>query len=230
MAFTFFFRDAQTLELLIEQALPALRGQSQIHVWDAGCANGAEPYTLAMLLRERMSAFTFNNVRIHATDVDPTFRAQVLEGIYSEQEVKRIPDAIRERYFRSAGPSDHAQVQVIDEIRSKVSFAQHDLLSFSPPRENFSLVVCKNVLLHFGDEERRRVLRMFHGAMRHGGLLATENTQELPQSLESLFEPISSFARVYRRSDAATSVGPHIDGPLTFVERLRRKLFGVQRV
>jgi chemotaxis methyl-accepting protein methylase len=59
MAFTFFFRNAQTLELAIDRALPDLCGRAFIHVWDAGCANGAEPYTLAILLRERMSDFVF---------------------------------------------------------------------------------------------------------------------------------------------------------------------------
>jgi hypothetical protein len=55
VAFTFFFRDAQTLELLIEQSLPTLCGQAFIRIWDAGCAHGPEPYTLAMLLRERLN-------------------------------------------------------------------------------------------------------------------------------------------------------------------------------
>jgi chemotaxis protein methyltransferase CheR len=54
MAYTFFFRDAQTLELAIDDALPSLRGRAFIHVWDAGRAHGPEPYKLAILLRERM--------------------------------------------------------------------------------------------------------------------------------------------------------------------------------
>ena len=57
MAFTFFFRDSETLELAIEEALPSLQGRAFIHVWDAGCAHGPEPYTLAILLRERMSDY-----------------------------------------------------------------------------------------------------------------------------------------------------------------------------
>jgi chemotaxis protein methyltransferase CheR len=48
MAFTFFFRDEQTLELAIQDALPSLIGRGFIHVWDAGCAHGPEPYTLAI--------------------------------------------------------------------------------------------------------------------------------------------------------------------------------------
>ncbi len=211
MAFTYFFRDAQTLELLIDQALPVLRGQAFIRIWDAGCAHGPEPYTLAMLLRERMSDFTFRNVRIHATDVEPQFGRQIATGIYADQEVKRIPEAIRERYFRPA--DEPGKVQVVDEIREKVKFAEHNLLGLKPPREDFSLIVCKNVLLHFDEAQRLQVLRMFHGALRPGGLLATEHTQKLPESLSELFETVAAYAQIHRRLDAPEGFCTHIDGP-----------------
>ena len=213
MAFTYFFRDAQTLEVLIAQALPALRGRAFIRIWDAGCAHGPEPYTLAMLLRERMSDFLFRNVRIHATDVQRQFGPQIAAGIYAEQEVKRIPAAIRERYFRPAGESGH--VEVVAEIREKVTFAEHDLLGLNPPREDFSLIVCKNVLLHFDQAQRVEVLRMFHRALRPEGLLATEHTQKLPESLSGLFETVAAHAQVHRRLDAPEGLHTHIDGPHT---------------
>ncbi len=211
MAFTYFFRDGQTLEALVEQALPTLRGQAFIRIWDAGCAHGPEPYTLAILLRERMSNFVFRNVHIHATDVAPQFGPRITAGVYAEQEVKRIPAAVRDRYFHPA--PEPGYVQVADELRQKVSFIQNDLLRLRPPREDFSLIVCKNVLLHFDEAQRLDVIRMFHGALRPGGLLATEHTQKMPELLGSLFEPIVSFAQVYRRLDgchlAQPTPGPH---------------------
>ncbi len=210
MAFSFFFRDSQTLELLIEQALPALCGQAFIRIWDAGCAHGPEAYTLAMMLRERMSDFIFRNVRIHATDVEPQFGPQIAAGTYAEHEVKRIPQPLQHRYFQPADQPGF--VQVVPEIRAKVSFAEHDLLCLTPPREDFSLVVCKNVLLHFNEAQRRQVFRMFHRALRPGGLLATEHTQKLPGELDALFEPAASYAQIFRRVDAIEGAHKHIDG------------------
>ena len=210
MAFTYFFRDAQTLELLIEQALPTLRGQAFIRIWDAGCAHGPEPYSLAMLLREQMSDYVFRNVRIHATDIDPRFGPRIAAGIYAEQEIKRIPAHIRHRYFQPA--NEPGFVQVIEEIRDKVSFVEHDLLSLAPIREDFSLIICKNVLLHFDEIHRRRVFRMFHRALRSGGFLATEHTQKISEGLNALFEPVASYVQVFRRVDAAESIHKHIDG------------------
>jgi chemotaxis protein methyltransferase CheR len=210
MAFTFFFRDSQTLEMLVEQALPVLCGQAFIRIWDAGCAHGPEAYTLGMMLRERMSDFVFRNVRIYATDVEPQFGPHVAAGIYAEQEVKRIPYPLRYRYFQMA--DEPGYVQVVPQIREKITFVEHDLRCLTPPREDFSLVVCKNVLLHFDEAQRRQVLRMFHRSMRPGGFLAMEHTQKLPEGFGSLFEPLAGHVQVFRRLDVPVSVHEHIDG------------------
>jgi chemotaxis protein methyltransferase CheR len=220
MAFTFFFRDAQTLELAVEEALPSLRGRAFIHVWDAGCAHGPEPYTLAILLRERMSDYTFRNVHIHATDIDSSFAAQVTSGVFAEQEVQRVPPEILQKYFRHAGKKGDSPhlceapsgpfrqmgtvpffpfVEVVAELRAKVAFSQHDLLSLSPVREGLSLIVCKNVLLHFEESQRIEVLRVFHQALQPGGILVMEHTQKLPETLARFFQQVAPHAQVYRR-------------------------------
>ena len=204
MAFTFFFRDRHTLDALLDHALPVVQGQAFIRIWDAGCAHGPEPYTLAILLRERTSDFVFRNVHIHATDVDRQFGATIAAGIYAEQEVKRSPPDIRARHFRPA--EEPGRVQVADELRRKVTFAEHDLLALRPIREDFSLIVCKNVLLHFSESQRIEVLRMFHRALRPGGLLATEPTQKMPDRLAPWFEAVSSSTQIHRRLE-----GPHFD-------------------
>ena len=70
MAFTYFFRDQEILDLVVRWALPDLRTRMYLNIWDAGCAMGPEPYSLAMLLRENMGQFYFRNVRIFASDID----------------------------------------------------------------------------------------------------------------------------------------------------------------
>jgi chemotaxis protein methyltransferase CheR len=198
MAFTFFFRDSQTLQLAIEHALPGLRGRAFIHVWDAGCAHGPEPYTLAILLRERMSDYIFSNVHIPATDIDPGFAGKVTSGVFADHEVKRVPPEILQKYFRPA--SRPGFVEVVPELRAKVAFSHRDLLSLIPVREGLSLIVCKNVLLHFEEVQRIQVLRMFHRALQPGGTLVMEHTQKLPEELAGLFDPIGACAQVYRRT------------------------------
>jgi chemotaxis protein methyltransferase CheR len=197
MAFTFFFRDEDTLRVLLDHALPAMQGQAFIHVWDAGCAHGPEPYTLAILLRERMSDFLFRNVRIQATDVDAQFGAQVAAGVFPETELRRIPRPLFQRYFRPA--DEQGRFQVVDEVRRRIEFTRHDLLSLVPVRPELSLIVCKNVLLHFDERQRCDVLRMFHGALRKDGLLVMEHTQKVPEALWPLLEQVAPHAQVYRK-------------------------------
>ncbi|MCD6134277.1 MAG: chemotaxis protein CheR, partial [Candidatus Omnitrophica bacterium] len=64
MAFTYFFRDMQTLEMIRDYVLPALRSSRYINIWDAGCAMGPEPYSLSIVLRENMGKMIFRNVKI----------------------------------------------------------------------------------------------------------------------------------------------------------------------
>lgn len=199
MAFTFFFRDSQTLETAIDHALPGMLGQSYIHIWDAGCANGPEPYTLAMLLRSRLSDVVFRNARIYATDNEPTgaFGRQVTAAIYPEEQLRRLPVEHFKRYFRPAG--DAGFFRVVEELREKVQFSQHDLLSLTPVREGITMIVCKNVLMHFTEDQRCAVLRMFHRSLCEDGLLVMEHTQKVPDALQRLFQQVTACAQVYTK-------------------------------
>ncbi len=202
MAFTFFFRDLQTLEVLCDRLLPQVAGRSRVRIWDAGCALGQEPYTLAIVLAERMNGFAFRNLRIDATDLDPTGQfGPVVEGAaYPEGDLARIPRDLFQRWFERAG---EGRCRVKEPVRGCVAFQRHDLLSLRAPGEGYSAIVCKNVLLHLQPAERVEVFRMFHAALAPGGLLALEPTQDVPHAAAALFESVACDARVYRRREVA---------------------------
>ena len=199
MAFTYFFRDLQTIELAVKHFLPYAVGRKRNHIWDAGCAMGPEPYTLAIILAENMGRFAFKNIYIDATDIDESnlFGPIISEGVFPEAEVKRVPKPIFEKYFCRFNGDDRFQID--PAIRSRVSYQKHDLLSLKPIREGFSLVLCKNVLLHFKYEQRIDVIRMFHKALAAGGLFAMEQTQKLPEELTHFFEQITNDGQIYRK-------------------------------
>ncbi len=199
MAFTYFFRDMQTLEMIRDHVVPTLRTRRFAHIWDAGCAMGPEPYTLAIVLRENMGPMIFRNVSIHATDIDESnlFEDIIEEGVYPWEQVERIPKDIFTRYFASADKPDH--FRLVEEIRKRVSYQKHNLLSLEPVRKDFMLIVCKNVLLHFKKDERIKVIEMFHDALAEGGFFATEQTQKMPKELDSMFEPVVSNAQLFRK-------------------------------
>ena len=207
MAFTFFFRDQHILERVVEHSLPALAGRNHPRIWDAGVALGQEPYTLSILFAERMGHFAFNNLRIEATDVESTGQfAQVIEaGLYPGEELSRLPAGILDKYFEPDG--ENGCYRVIEKVRRRVAYQQHDLLSFKEIGHGYSLVICKNVLLHFQPQERIEVLKMFHRSLGPGGFFATEQTQEIPAELAHLFERVIPDGQLFRKveSDACAA-------------------------
>lgn len=199
VAFTFFFRDQQVLERVVDHLLPMLAGRSRPRIWDAGVAMGQEPYTLSILFAERMGHFAFDNLRIDATDVESTGTfARIIEaGLYPREELTRLPEGILDKYFEPNGKPGY--LRVIDKIRRRVAYQRHDLLSFQEIGQGYSLVLCKNVLLHFQPPERIEVLRMFHRALAPGGFFAAEQTQEMPPELAPLFQRVVPDGQLFRK-------------------------------
>lgn len=199
MAFTYFFRDFQTINLAVSHLIPTIQGRREIKIWDAGCAHGPEPYTLAIMLSENMGTFAFKNVRIDASDIDTSnlFRDTIEKGVFPLVELKRILQPIFEKYFKKNGKEDY---YIIDySIRNRVKYYRHDLLTLKPIGYDYSLILCKNVLLHFQAKKRIKVLKMFHKSLTPGGLLAMEHTQDLPKEVNHLFTRITNGAQIYKR-------------------------------
>lgn len=199
MAFTFFFRDSHTLERAVDFLLPEINGQGRLKVWNAGCAMGPETYTFAIILAERMDAYSFKSVKIEASDIDESenFGKILTEGFYPDSDLKRLPDGILDKYFTNS--ERQGFFRVVDKIRDRVTFRKHDLLTLKPFGSDYHFIICKNVLLHFQPEQRVEVIKMFHSVLAPGGLLTTEQTQNLPDECSHLFASLATDAHVYRK-------------------------------
>lgn len=201
MAFTFFFRDEQILSLAAQYLVPKTMGRSKVHILNAGCAMGMETYTFAILLAESMGKFALRNVKIHAIDIDNEnvdFGKTVCQGIYHEDHLQRIPADLFRKYFVPADKNNH--YVVCNELRELVYFQQHDLLTLNPLRNDYSLIICKNVLLHFSYQQRVDVLNMYHQMLLPGGLLVMENTQSMPVELNQKFKKLVDFAQLHEKA------------------------------
>lgn len=200
MAFTFFFRDLTTLEGATRQLTKVFGEKSKIKVWDAGCASGEEVYSLVMLLAEQMGYFSFANLEVWATDVEessfPQFEKAIKEAVYPEDALKR--SARRDLLNKYCVPSGkNGSVEIDYSLRKKIKYQQHDLLSLKPIGSDFNLIVCKNVLLHFKPEQRVDVLKMFHDSLSQKGILAMEQSQDLPEQCSALFMRSSEEKSVF---------------------------------
>jgi chemotaxis protein methyltransferase CheR len=207
MGATFFFRDTQTLKTIPCILIPLiLEGEDRnntrnINIWSAGCANGAEPYTLAILLKEILADEVFSRIIIYATDIDPNDRFENImrRGSYPHDYLKKIPENMFVNNFIK-DPEIRANYCISEEIRGHIKYIRHNLLSLKPVIEKpFDVILCKNVLLHFTEKQVTDILNMFYHSLSHSGFFITEQTQKLPASSSKQFEQFISNARIYKK-------------------------------
>jgi chemotaxis protein methyltransferase CheR len=174
-----FFRDSERFDELERRVLPELlAGGAPLRVWSAGCSIGAEPYSLAIILRELGPGRPHS---ILATDVDQTIleRARAANG-YLAADLRNVSPSRRDRWF-VAGPDGRYTVGRVP--RSMVCFEQHDLLRDPYPSGPFDLVACRNVVIYFTEEAKERIYQAFVATLRPGGVLFVGGTEAIMRPL-----------------------------------------------
>lgn len=198
---TNFFRDREAFEALERDVLPNLfkpvepggQAREEIRVWSAGCSTGEEAYTLAMLLSDQLQVD--NNaikLQVFATDIDERAITVGRNGAYSQAIITDVPPTHLRQYFLK----DSAYYRVRKEIRERVLFAKHSLLS-DPPFSQIDLIVCRNLLIYLDREVQREILQMFHFALRPGGYLFL-GSSESAEACSDLFTPVDKRNRIFR--------------------------------
>lgn len=176
-----FFRDVHRFGELEERVLPdLLRRRASLRVWSAGCSNGAEAYSLSILLQELSPD---GGHAILATDVDQTIldRARAATD-YLASDVRNVG---RERARRWLIPTRDGRFSVAPGARAGVRFARHDLLRDAFPSGPFDLIACRNVVIYFTEAAKERIFDGFVARLSAGGVLFLGGTEAImrPQVL-----------------------------------------------
>lgn len=185
-----FYRDPTTYAAL----RPLLAEQAQSRPrrwWSAGCAGGEEPYTLALLAAGIPEPGS--QVEIVASDVSLEILDKARGGIFNATHLGKVSAVEQERYFSVAG----RDYRINEELRQRVQFFQHDLLS-AAPYPTASLILCRYVLMYFNAAEQEEVLTRFAAALPVGGLLVLGRTETL-RDRAGLFAPLHAQERIYQR-------------------------------
>lgn len=193
---TEFFRDPGSWKSLETDVLPELLGRSPaLKVWSAGCSQGSEPFTIAMILE---TLAPNRPHRILATDLD----AVVLDragngGPYTRTELKNLSDAVLDRWF----DEEEDRFRAKKEIRKRVTVKRHNLLTdrFDP---GFDLIVCRNVVIYFSEDAKRDLNIRFAAALKPGGYLFIGGTETLLDAGSMGFERRSTS--FYQRASGFT--------------------------
>lgn len=175
---TSFFRETAHYEFLREEVLPAWadRTDRAPTIWSAGCSTGAEPYSLAMLLNDRLDARTAAQTRILATDLSTEMVHRTMEGRYSRDELDGVPSEYLRRWWRRDGP-DHLQAG--PELRRMVKVAHLNLMGPWPMKGPFDLISCCNVMIYFDRPTRSTLVQRYRALLAPGGHLMVGHSESL---------------------------------------------------
>lgn len=198
------FRDPPVFRTLRDQIMPILATWPQINIWQAGCAHGEEVYSLAIVLRE---CGLYERAHIFATDFSDEALARAEEGIYPLREGRIYSD----NYLRAGGTGSlsdwfvarYQRIKLDETLRRRVTFANHNLVSDGVFGE-MQLIVCRNVLIYFGDDLQERALGLFRDSLVHGGFLCLGTRETLRFSeVAGDFEQVDPDRPIYRRVQRA---------------------------
>jgi chemotaxis protein methyltransferase CheR len=183
---TLFFRDPPVFDALRNHILPelALRRQAMksLRIWSAACSSGQESYSVAMLLIEQGLAEW--NVEIVGTDLSNPILERARAGKYLQIEMNRgLPAALLVKHFQRAG----LDWQLKENVRKMARFLPFDLRDNMSALGYFDLVLCRNVLIYFDMDTRKRILAGIRGQMFPGGYLIL-GSSETTFNLDTGFE------------------------------------------
>jgi chemotaxis protein methyltransferase CheR len=189
-----FFRDPVVYDQMKKMFLPGWRKQREVRVWSAGCANGEEPYSISIILREGLPSTC--QWEILATDIDPTVLESAKQGKYKSEALKTLPPLLRGRYFESR--DDRWMIK--EEMKKRIRFKIHDLTG-PMPEGGFDLIICRNVLIYFVSELQDRLFKGFHKLLRPGGYLVLGKTETLLGDVRKLYHMLDVRERIYQKKE-----------------------------
>ncbi|MBK6558012.1 MAG: PAS domain-containing protein [Comamonadaceae bacterium] len=197
---TNFFRDPEAFAVLEQAAIPRLFDDKPpggvVRVWVAGCSTGEEAYSIAILLQERMEMLkTSWTVQVFATDIDSRAIATARVGLYPASIATDLTPERLARFF-CAEPGGQSY-RIHKSIRDMLVFSEQDVIK-DPPFSRLDLISCRNLLIYLDVELQKRLIPLFHYALKPGGRLFLGTSEGIGE-FGDLFAVLDRKAKLYQR-------------------------------
>jgi chemotaxis protein methyltransferase CheR len=184
---THFFREPQHFKYLEQEVFPRWRQEAQegrrprrVRVWSAGCSTGQEPYSLAMLLLENFRPSQSWLLEVMATDISTRALDSARAALYPAAQADEIPGDYLRRYMLRGTDEREGWIRPAPEVRALVSFGQLNLMDEKrPSAERFDLVFCRNVMIYFDLDSKRKSTALLSSALSPQGLLMAGHSENL---------------------------------------------------
>lgn len=196
---TDFFRDPEVFEAFKTRIVPYLKTYNHIRIWCAGCSNGKEPYSLAILLKE---AGLLEKTQIYATDINHYIIEDAKNGLFSidtlEKDIKNYRQAGGSSNFVNYFKLNGSYMKIDAELQKNILFFQHSLIGSGVLNE-FQLILCRNVLIYFNMDLQRSVLEYLYNSLDlNGFLILGKSGGGLHNGGNELFNKYDDINKIYK--------------------------------
>ena len=201
---TFFFRDKTPFDQFKSDVLPALakaRMSGDIKVWCAACSTGQEPYSLAMLMEDMRAQYPRVSLDILATDISDRCLEKAQAGLYTQFEVQRgLPITMMVKHFEKVDE----MWRISPKMRSSVRFKKANLLDDLRAIGRQDVIYCRNVLIYFDLETKKRVLEQMATLLPDDGYLLL-GAAETVLGITDVFKPMPGMRGLYVKNQAVAA-------------------------
>jgi two-component system CheB/CheR fusion protein len=203
---TSFFRNPEVFESLREHVYPNVfrdRAVSDaVRIWVPGCSTGEETYSHAIALTEILSELRLEiPIQIFGTDLSENAIQRARAGIYKETISSDVSEIRLRRFFHKVTGG----YQISKSIRDMCVFARQNVFS-DPPFSRMDLISCRNVLIYLSPVLQKRVIPIFHYALKPSGFLVVGNTEGLVGSGSEIFDLVDRKTKIYQKKAVPSPV------------------------
>lgn len=199
---TAFYRDEDAFISIQEYLNAIIHAKSNgdtIRIWTPGCSTGEEAYSIAILIANMLKEkITQYSIQIFATDIDEKAIAFARKGVYPNTS---------SFLFKSVDDSSFLirkedTFEISKQIRSMVLFTRHDVTK-NPPFLKLDMVVCRNLLIYFGQSLQQQIIPLFHYALQPNGILFLGKSETIG-NFTDLFVTLDPQNKIYQRKRGGT--------------------------
>ena len=170
--FTYFMREETHYRFLTERALPEWTAKIKdrdLRTWSAGCSSGEEAYTAAITILEYLGGTRSGwDTTVLATDISPKVLAAAKSGLYQAGRLEGLPNNLLNKYFVK---QDADNYRVGPDLTKQVVFAPLNLMEPFRFKRKFHIIFCRNVMIYFDNDTKRRLAAKFYDVLEPGGYL-----------------------------------------------------------
>lgn len=195
---THFFRNADTFEEIKKKVFPILIKQNgRIRIWSAGCADGAEPYSLAMIAHSL--GLTPTQIKITASDYNPESLELAKKGLYPKQYDRELPAQFKKYLLLNEKENIY---EIEPQLKNYIEFKVHNLITDNLTvigANSYNLVLCRNVLIYFTKEQQELIYEKFYDALKSDGFFVVGRSEIILGDYRTKFSLFDSNHRISRK-------------------------------